>query len=125
MVTLRPRGAWFFDDCDGAQEKDPKKTIMSNEGRGLYRLVNNRIAVKKVQSQNSFFTENFDGVTAPGPCLFFHRLSGSLSVGEISWLSRCEKRSFRLNFPVRNLERATRFEPGLERVRLMQRVYNH
>ncbi len=38
---------WFFDNCDGAQEKDPKKTIMSNEGRGLYRLVNNRIAVKK------------------------------------------------------------------------------
>jgi len=43
MVTLRPRGAWFFDDCDGAQEddcdgaqeKDPKKTIMSNEGPGL------------------------------------------------------------------------------------------
>jgi hypothetical protein len=38
---------------------------MSNEGRGLCRVVNNKITVKKVQRQNSFFTENFDGVTAP------------------------------------------------------------
>ncbi len=106
MVTLRPRGAWFFDDCDGAQEKDPKNTIMSNEGRGLYRLVNNRIAVKKVQSQNSFFTENFDGVTAPALPILSQAEWESERRRDL-WLSRCERRSFRLNFPVRNLERAT------------------
>ena len=34
-------------------------------GSALRRVVNNKIAVKKVQSQNLFFTENFDGVTTP------------------------------------------------------------
>jgi len=34
-------------------------------GSALRRVVNNKIAVKKVQSQNLLFTENLDGVTAP------------------------------------------------------------
>ena len=50
------------------------------------RSENNRIAVKKVPSLNSFFTENFDGVTAPALPILSQALSGSLSVGEASWL---------------------------------------